>query len=253
MHFRPLHDAHDHRYVLTLARNTERQARLRADLAGWDLELVEGVDRDAVSMAGLEADGTYDDAAARRIDRRSKPMSRGAICCALGHRRIHERFLASAQQRVLVFEDDVRVETRCSAHVPAMVDAMPHDAELIYWGWTGDAGRPWYGAAKQALYHVQHALGFLRYDHRMIRHLYPQPVNRHFAVAGKQFCAHAYTLTRSGAETLVAMQTPIVLNADNALMVAAMRGDLRAYIALPCLFGQDSLDRASGVASLTGD
>jgi glycosyl transferase, family 25 len=251
MIFRALHDHHDHRYVLTTARNGDRQARLRQELDGWDLELVPGIDRRDVGKAALIADGVYDEARAVAIDRRGKAMTAGAICCALGHRMIQEAFLHSAHQRVMIFEDDVRVMPDRDAVLPAMVQAMPADAELIYWGWTGLARRPWFGPAKQALYHLQHAAGFLRYDHTMIRNLYPRPVNRHFAAAGRQFCAHAYTLSRSGAEKLVRWQTPIVMHADNVMMYNILKGELRAYIALPPLFGQASLDASSGVVSLT--
>jgi glycosyl transferase, family 25 len=251
MVFRELHDLHDHRYALTTARNEARQAQLRAELAGWTVELFSGVDRRDVSMAQLRGDGVYDEAEARAIDRRNQRMTTGEVCCALGHRRIYEAFLRSAHQRVLIFEDDVRVLPHLGHLLPAMMHAIPDDAEVIYWGWTGLARRPWYGAAKQLLYHAQHAAGFLTYNHTMISNLYPRPHNAHFAHAGKQFCAHAYTLTRSGAETLIRRQTPIVLNADNAIMDRVMNGALRAYIALPPLFSQASLDRTSGVPSLT--
>lgn len=251
MIFKALHDHHDHRYVLTTPLNDARRTLLRAELPGWDLDLFVGVDGRDVSKAALQADGTYDEAAAVAIDRRRRTMTTGAICCALGHRMIYEAFLRSTHQRVLIFEDDVRVIPTGEGEVQAMLQAVPDDAELVYWGWTGIAQRPWFGPAKQALYHAQHALGFLRYNHTMIRHLYPRPVNPHFAAAGKQFCAHAYTLTRAGAAKLIQRQTPIVLNADNAMMYSILNGELRAYIALAPVFGQASLDRTSGVPSLT--
>ena len=48
MRFQPLHDFHDHRYVLTTSRNAARQSQVRAELAGWDLEWFHGVDADDV-------------------------------------------------------------------------------------------------------------------------------------------------------------------------------------------------------------
>jgi glycosyl transferase, family 25 len=253
MLFQSLHDAHDHRYVLTTGQNMHRQAALRAELADWNVELFHGVDKRQVSKAQLQADRVYDEPAAIAIDRNGRAMTTGAICCALGHRRIYEAFLQSRHERVLIFEDDVRMLRDAEATVPALVSAMPADAELIYWGWQGRASRPWFGPLKQALYHLQHALGLLSYTHTMINNLYPRPLNAHFAIAGKQFCAHAYTLTRSGAEKLVRWQTPIILNADNAMMYASMTGELRAYIARTRVFDQASLTAGSGVPSLTDD
>ena len=253
MNLRALHDFHDHRYVLTTDRNALRQSLLRAELPGWDLDFVRGLDKADVTKARFEADGVYDEAAAMARDRHRQPMTCGAICCALGHRQIYERFLQSDHERVVVLEDDARVVPGVEALVPAMLDAIPADAELIYWGWTGSARRPWFGGMKQAVYHVQHAAGFLTYDHTMIRNLYPRPYNAHFSLAGRQFCAHAYTLTRSGAATLLRWQTPIIANADNAIKYAVLSGELRAYIALTPVFGQASLDAQSGIPSLTGD
>jgi glycosyl transferase, family 25 len=251
MIFRSLHDNHDHRYVLTTERNAVRQSLLRAELPGWDVELFHGVDKGDVSTDQFQADGAYDKAAAIAIDRSGRSMTTGAICCALGHRRIYEAFLQSQHQRVLIFEDDVRVLPDAEAIVPDLVGAIPDDAELIYWGWQGLARRPWFGPMKQSLYHLQHAVGLLSYNHTMINHLYPRRHNAHFSAAGKQFCAHAYSLTRSGAEKLVRWQTPIILNADNAMMYAIMNGKLKAYISLTKVFGQASLDAGSGVPSLT--
>jgi glycosyl transferase, family 25 len=251
MLFRSLHDCHDHRYVLTTGHNVVRQALLRDELPGWDVELFHGTDRRDVSMARLCAENVYDEAAAIAIDRSGRSMTTGAICCSLGHRMIHQAILQSTHQRVMIFEDDVRAIPAADAIVHELVQAIPDDAELIYWGWSGHAARPWFAPLKQSLYHVQHAVGLLSYNHTMIRNLYPRRYNQHFSGAGKQFCAHAYSLTRSGAEKLVRLQTPIIMNADNAMMHAILNGELKAYISLTRVFAQASLDVHSGVPSLT--
>ena len=251
MIFKRLHDHHDHRYVLTTEKNADRQENLKKELKDWDLELFFGVDKNTVSKEQFEKDGIYDDELARKTDRSGKPMTTGHICCSLGHRYIYEDFLKSDRERIIVFEDDVLAIPGAESALDETLDAIPEDAEMIYWGWEGLAKPPRIAPLKQALYHLQHSLGVLSYNHTMIDNLYPRPFNDHFSIAGKHFCAHAYTLTRSGAEKLIKWQTPIILNADNAIMYAILNGDLKAYISHTQFFSQASLDEASTIKSLT--
>lgn len=251
MIFKQLHDFHDHRYVLTTKKNVDRQENLKKELNDWDLELFFGVDKSEVSIDQFEKDGVYDDAKSRDTDRSGKPMTLGHICCSLGHRYIYEDFLKSDKERIIVFEDDVLAIPDAEPKLDETIDAIPQDAEMIYWGWEGLAKRPGIASIKQPLYHLQHALGALSYNHTMIKNLYPRPFNEHFSVAGKHFCAHAYSLTRSGAEKLIRRQTPIILNADNAIMYAILNGDLKGYISNTQFFSQASLDEKSNIKSLT--
>lgn len=246
-----LRSAFDRRYVLTIRSAADRHANVHEQLGDGNFELVYGVDRSDVTMEGFVADGTYDEMLARKTDRRNKPMTLGHICCSLGHRMIYETFLATDAERCLIFEDDVVVNDVPEETVEAMLSAMPADAELIYWGWEGGGYRPRLGRVKQMLYHAYHALGFLRYDHTMIRNLYARPFNEYFDIAGKHFMTHAYSVTRSAAESLIRLQTPIKLNADNALMYAVLSGEIRAYVAQPKLFDQRSADSSDPMTTLT--
>jgi hypothetical protein len=74
----------------------------------------------------------------------------------------------------------------------------------------------------------------------MIDNLYPSDFNEHFYRAGKTFLAHSYTVTLSAARKLLEWNTPVVLNADNALMYAVLNGDVRAYLSKRQLFSQRS-------------
>ena len=249
--FQRLHDFHDHRYVLTTEKNLDRQENLKKELKGWDLELFFGVDKTQVSKKQFEKDGTYDERKAMETDRSGKPMTLGHICCSLGHRLIYEEFLKTDHERVLIFEDDVTSLPEIENELGEILDSVPADAEMIYWGWSGDHAPPSWASVKQRLYHIQHSLGVLSYNHTMIDNLYPSEFNDHFSVAGKHFCAHAYTLTRAGAKKLIDWQTPIILNADNAIMYAILNGDLKAYISHTQVFSQASLDENSKIQSLT--
>lgn len=239
--FKALHDLYDNRYVLFLPRFADRMEVFRRDLAGWDIEFFEGLDSSDLSMQQFIADGTYDEDLARRLDRRNKPMTLDTVCCSLGHKGIYEDMLSKGYERVMIFEDDVFAFPEMEEYLPAMLEQIPEDADLIYWGWLGYSKAPRFASITKAIYHLQHAAGLLRYDHTMIGNLYPKPYNDHFKIAGKQFCTHAYSVNRKAAELLVDMQTPVAYNADNLLMNAVMKGRLNSYIAIPLLFGQTSI------------
>ena len=242
---------HDGAFVVTVKSFTDRQESTRRELGDGNFEFIYGIDKTAVSKEQMLADGVYDEARAIEIDRSSKPMTLGHICCSIGHANVYRYMVENGIDRAMIFEDDVVVIPSDEADIRASIDNAPDDAELIYWGWTGVEKRPTFATAKQQLYKVQHSLGLLKYNHRMIDNLYPREHNKYFKVAGKHFCAHAYTLTLSGAETLLRWNTPVILNADNALMYAVMNGDLRAYVSTKQFFGQRSLDDNDPIRSLT--
>ena len=244
-------DFHDGAFVVTVKSFTDRQESTRRELGDGNFEFMYGVDKTTVTKEQMLADGIYDEARAIEIDRSSKPMTLGHICCSIGHANVYRHMVENGIERAMIFEDDVVVIPSNEADIQAAVDHAPDDAELIYWGWTGVEKRPTFAVAKQQLYKVQHSLGLLKYNHRMIDNLYPREHNKYFKVAGKHFCAHAYTLTLSGAETLLRWNTPVILNADNALMYAVMNGDLRAYVSTRQFFGQRSLDDNDPIQSLT--
>ncbi|MFV0388027.1 MAG: glycosyltransferase family 25 protein [Pyrinomonadaceae bacterium] len=241
--FQRLHNYHSNRYVLTTRKNLERQNSLKSAFSGWQLEFFEGIDKGDTSKEQFESEGIYDETHARKSDRRSKAMTLGHICCSLGHKMIYEDMLLKGYERVMIFEDDAYPLLENESLIEEALDEFPTDAELIYWGWHGNEVRPFFSGAKQLLYNLQHFVGLEKYNHQMIKNLYPRPYNKSFARAGKHFCAHAYTLTKTGAERLIRWQTPITYNADNAIMYAILNGDLRGYVSHTKFFGQTSLER----------
>lgn len=249
--FKSLHDFHEHRYVLTTAKNLQRQKSVKNELATWDLDFFYGVDKNDVTKKDFVEKGIYDEQKAKNLDRRNRVMKLGHICCSLGHRLIYEDMLEKGFNQVLIFEDDVLVLREKESLLPEILQQIPSDAEMIYWGWGGLEKPPLQASLKKAIYHIQHSIGLLKYNHTMIKNLYPKPYNEHFRIAGKQFCTQAYTITRSGAEKLIECQTPVAFNADVALTHLILNGILKAYIVIPPLFSQGSLDINHEFTSLT--
>ena len=236
---------------MTVKSFTDRQESALKELGNGNFEFIYGVDKTTVSKEQMLVDGIYDEARAIEIDRSSKPMTLGHICCSIGHANVYRRMVENGIERAMIFEDDVVITPSEEAEIEAAVAHAPADAELIYWGWTGVEKRPTFATAKLQLYKVQHSLGLLKYNHTMIDNLYPREFNEHFMTAGKTFFTHAYSLTYKSAETLLRINSPVALNADNALMQGVLSGEIRAYVSKQQLFGQRSHLDAAAMPSLT--
>ncbi|MGH9945617.1 MAG: glycosyltransferase family 25 protein [Pyrinomonadaceae bacterium] len=238
-------------FVVTAQGFDDRQESVRHELGEGDFEFVFGVNKDSTSKEEMIANGVYDETLAIKLDRRNKAMTLGHICCSLGHRNVYRQIVENGIERALIFEDDAVTLPVPESEIEASLQNIPRDAELIYWGWRGTTKPPPHFKLKNWLYKRQHDLGLLKYTHTMIDNLYPTDFNDHFMKAGKTFLTHSYSVTLSAAEKLLKLNTPIVLNADNALMFAVLSGDVRAYISKQQFFGQRSLESDDPISSLT--
>jgi len=237
-----LRNFHDGVFVVTAPGFEDRQESVRRELGEDNFEFIFGINRNSTSKEELTAQGIYDEARAIKLDRSSKPMSLGHVCCSIGHANVYRHMIKNGIERALIFEDDVVVNPLEERYIETIVADIPHDAELVYWGWSAGGYRPVHGYLKQMLYHVQHSIGALKYDHTMIDNLFAEPYNDHFDIAGKRLLGHAYTVTLSAAKRILELNTPIALNADNALLYAVLRGLARAYNSKNKLFGQRTMD-----------
>jgi GR25 family glycosyltransferase involved in LPS biosynthesis len=235
-----LKNFHDAVFVVTAPGFDERQQSAREQLGEGNFEFVYGINKASTSKHELIKQGVYDEQRAIDLDRSSKPMTLGHICCSYGHRLAYQRMIDNSIERALIFEDDLSVLPVAETEIEKIVAAVPTDAELVYWGWSGVDKRPRLGGAKQSLYKLYHSFGALKYNHTMIDNLYPAEINDYFLLAGKFFGAYAYTVTLSGARTLLEWNTPIALNGDNALMYAVLNGDIRGYVSRVKVFGEHS-------------
>lgn len=245
-----LRELHDSVLVVTAEGFEDRHENVRRALGAANFEFVYGINKASTSINELKARRVYDESRAIELDRRDKPMTLGAICCSIGHRTAYEKFLATDGKRCLILEDDVRLGEFSDDQIGRIVADAPSDADLIYWGYSLGGRRPRSGILKQAFYHVIRSVGILKYDHTMIRNLYDRPYNEHFDIAGKHLLAHAYSVSRRGAETLINWNTPIALSADANLMYAAMKNDVRGYVSIEQIIDQRSIDPSDTMITL---
>jgi len=241
---------HDAVYVLTIPSNTQRQQNAREELGADNFEFVDGIDKRTYTKERLIREGIYDEELAKQLDPKSRIMTAGHICCAYGHRMIYERILGSESERVLIFEDDVVTLPFTDDEMSSATSNIPADAEVILWGWLGGRYRPPFGALQQLIFHAKHTLGFYKYDHRMIRNLYMRRWNKYFDVSAINFGTYAYTVSRSAAEKLFRLNTPIAMNSDHATIHAALTEEIKMYVSRKQFFGNRSFDPNDPVESL---
>lgn len=235
--FHQMNHFFDQVYVLTLERAHDRQETIRQALGGLHYRFFFSADKQTLDIPALLASGQYDEMAARRHHRYSQPMQPGQLGCALGHRMIYEDILLQGYQRVLILEDDVEPLPQFDQYLAAVLQELPENWELLYFDYDKNLSpRP----IKQAWYHVQHALGLLKWSHIMIRNLYPRPFSAHLSRAGFHDYTSAYALTARGARQLLQLQTPLSYVADNLLATAATSRLVNAFISRPRLFRQRS-------------
>jgi glycosyl transferase family 25 len=239
--FRRLEQTFDRIFVVTLARATERQARVRARLEGLRYEFFQGFDRAALDVAQLARDGVYDPVRARRMDRRRRALGPGELGAALSHRKIYEEAIRNGWNRVLVFEDDVLPRDADLAALPAALAELPAAWDLVYLGWTNFETVTARDRAKQATYFLLSSLGLMRHwSPREILRFHPSPFSPHLQRAGLHHCLHAYAFTLEGARKLLAAQTPIAFSADQLVARLVLRGALTAFITAPKFFDQET-------------
>ena len=231
---------HGSAFVVTAPGFEDRQLHMQRELGKENFEFVFGINKSETSKEKLIVDGSYNESRAIELDRSRKPMTLGHICCSISHANVYRHICRNNIERALIFEDDAVSLPVDERIVEKIVATVPEDGELIYWGWKSD-GEPPHSGLKKWLYKRQRDLGLLNYSYTMIDNLYPSDFNEHFYRAGKTFLTHAYSVTLSAAKKLLEWNTPVVLNADNALMYAVLNGDVRAYLSKRQLFGQRSL------------
>jgi glycosyl transferase family 25 len=247
--FETLNQHYDKIYVLSVESAEQRREKFRQRFEGLNYEFFYGADKTLFTIKQAEKDHIYSETKTREHHRFSKAMKHGEIACSWSHRMIYEDMLSKNYHQVLIFEDDALPDLQSLELIPAILSELPADWELLMWGWDKN-GKPPAGAFfKKTFYQLKHSLGRLKWNPRMIRNLYARPYSAHLRRAGFHDYTYAYALTRSAAEKLVRMQTPIQYIADNLLAHAATNEVLKSFITWPPVFLHDIPAEGEGIRS----
>ncbi len=236
-----LNKYYDHIYVISVLSARNRRASFAEQFSGLNYSFFYGADKKDLTTEELIQKKIYSEELTRKHHRYNKTMMIGEIACAWSHKMVYEDMLKKNFNKVMIFEDDAVPEPAVLKNVDIILAEVPGDCELLMWGW-GKNGDPRFDSSlKKIAYHIQHSIGLLKWDHQMIRNMYALPYSSHLKKAGFHDFAHAYAITRSGAEKFLRMQTPIQYVADNVLAYAITRNIVSGYIVYPAAILHDNL------------
>ncbi len=240
-YFHLLNQYYDKIFVLSIESASARRELFAQRFKGLNYTFFFGADKNKFTIEEAVAKNIFSEKLARQHHRFSKTMMHGEIACSWSHKMMYKDMLANNCNQVLIFEDDAVPDEKMVKKIPDILKEIPDDCELLMWGWDKNGVNNPVAILKKTLYHLQHSIGKLKWNHRMIRNLYAKSFSPHLKKAGFHDYTYAYAINRSGAEKLIQMQTPIQYIADNLLAHAATKGIVNGYITWPPVFLHDSL------------
>jgi len=237
--FKALNQFFDHVYVITIQKADDRRAKLLPLLEGLSYEFFYGMDKNILQDDNAFLNEVYNDAKSRRLNRYGNAMTIGHVACSFSHCMVYKDMLDRGFDRVLILEDDVVPMETAIHHIHDVLQSLPENWEILYWGY--DRHDKWNMASrfKQGLYHLTSALGLLKWNHTMIRNLHARPYTKYLHKAGSHDLSHAYGISKSGAKKMLEIQTPVVFNADTAMAFGIANGWIKGFISKPIVFKQE--------------
>ncbi len=192
-------------FVINLERSEHRRrfALNHLQSLGFEGRVFPAVDGRALDLGKLVSDGVYDDAVAK--DKFSRSLSMPEIGCTLSHIRLYERMLSEGLDHAIVLEDDAMFVDDIVTRLPALIDALPADWDLV-----------------QLIYkcedHEPAAPGVVRFRMQ----------------ASMPVASAAYLIRRAGAEKMKANSYPVRYPADS-FIGRSPRWGMQVYGAQPQL------------------
>jgi len=225
--------------IVSIPRFTERHVRVQDHLQGLPFDFFWGADKLQLDLEKAKQDGVYDEAQTKQLQRQGKLLNPGELACALSHRMVYEAMIKNNWDKVLILEDDVLPLYENLVLLPEVLNELPANWELVYFGYLKNEKVTVGLKVKQALYKIQSLLGLMTWSYKMISNMLPKPYSTHLKKAGFHDCTHAYAITLSGAKKLLAAQTPVVYRADDLLSHIILKGELNAFVTEPKFFDQE--------------
>lgn len=239
--FNVLNHYYDKIFVLSVKAAEARRKLFDERFAGLQYSYFYGADKNNFTCEELVEKNIYSDVLTKKHHRYNKPMMPGEIACAWSHRMIYEEMLSKNYEHILIFEDDAVPDPELIKQVPSILAEIPADCELLMWGWSKNGESDIKALVKKTGYQIQHKFGLLKWNSRMIKNLFAKPFSSTLKKAGFHDYTYAYALTKSGAQKLITMQTPIQYIADNLLAHAVTNNIVNGYIVYPAVILHDNL------------
>lgn len=237
-------------FVVSVPRFTDRHKQLEKHLEGLTYDFFWGADKLKLDNKIAKTDGTYDEQMAQKLQRQGKVLNLGEIACSLSHRMVYEEMVKHSWQKVLILEDDILPLYNNLPQLPAALNELPDNWELVYLGYLKHENVTAALKRKQIWYKILSRFGLMKWTYKMVNNLLPKPYSTHLKKAGFHDCTHAYAVTLQAAKKLLAAQTPVVYRADDLLSSTIMKGELEAFVTEPKFFDQEIFHNATFVSEI---
>jgi len=181
-------------FVINLDRAPDRLKKIDEELRrrGVQYERIVAVDGKALSPKQIRASTTWSC---------GKFCTKGAIGCALSHRKVWETMITRGLDRVLVLEDDAHFGEDFDQRFARAWGNVPNDWDLVYIGCTTGCGeRSEYSIVDWCMTGAYMATALVK-DGKLPR--LKTKINNHIAIPDSASATHAYALTRKAATTLL--------------------------------------------------
>lgn len=161
--------------------------------------------------------------------------------CCLSRLKIYKQIIENDEQRVLILEDDIRVEYTKASFLEKALEELPDKWELLYLGYLNNHTYQTLPSKLriQLAYPLLNLLGFNRYNPSHYRCKFPRPYSGHLNLSGYHYGTHSYAVTQAGAKKILEFQTPISMEIDNAIGEMCMREQINAYCVKERVFDQN--------------
>jgi glycosyl transferase family 25 len=237
-------------FVVSVPRFADRHERVKKNLEGLSFDFFWGADKLELDYDTAKTNGTYDEQRAKKLQRQGKALNLGEVACSLSHRMVYAEMVKNNWEKILILEDDVFPIAESLAILPAALDELPDNWELVYLGYLKHEKVTAALKTKQFFYKILSAFGMMVWSYKMLSNLLPKPFSAHLKKAGFHDCTHAYAVTLAAAEKLLAAQTPVVYRADDLLSATIMKGELTAFVTEPKFFDQEIFHNAAIVSEI---
>ncbi|MBK5272940.1 MAG: glycosyltransferase family 25 protein [Bacteroidia bacterium] len=238
---RLLENYFDKIFVVSIERVKDRHTQVSQQLQGLSFDFFFGIDKQVMNWEEIKTgNAIYDEIKAKKYSQVGKGMKEGEVACALSHRGLYEEIVEKKYQRVLIFEDDVLPLSENLSELPAILEELPRDWDLVYFGYIKHEKVTAKLKCKQAFYKIISSFRLIKWNSAMIKNMLPLPYSNHLKKAGIHICTHAYAITSQTAAHLISKQTPIAFNADNLLSYVILKGEIKAFVTEPKLFIQEN-------------
>ncbi len=237
-------------FVVSVRRFTQRHHNVQQHLQGLQFDFFWGADKLNLNIDEANANGTYNEIAAKQLQRQGKPLNLGELACSLSHRMVYEEMIKHQWQKVLILEDDVLPLFNNLEILHHAVEELPANWELVYLGYLKHETVTPKLKIKQLFYKIISSIGLMKWSYTMAGNFLPRPWSRHLKKAGFHDCTHAYAITLAAAKKLMQAQTPVVYRADDLLSATILKGELQAFVTEPKFFDQEGFHHNNTVSEI---